>query len=193
MPEVKGELEIDYLIMPNTGAMKVSQEFDASDDAKVSDLFRFGMLMQLPYDMDKSQYYGRGPIENYSDREDCMRIGIYSDDADNQYFPYIRPQESGTKGDMRWWNQTDASGFGFKVKSCKPFYASAIHFDTEELDDGDDKDQRHSFNLKKSNSPISSSMQSILVWLVRTLGGHGLWRNIASIMAIRTSLSCSFH
>ena len=38
MPEVKGELEIDYLIMPNTGAMKVSQEFDASDDAKVSDL-----------------------------------------------------------------------------------------------------------------------------------------------------------
>ena len=41
--------------------------------------------------------------------------------------------ESGTKGDMRWWNQTDASGFGFKVKSCKPFYASAIHFDTEEL------------------------------------------------------------
>ena len=150
MPEVKGELEIDYLIMPNTGAMKVSQEFGASDDAKVSDLFRFGMLMQLPYDMDKSQYYGRGPIENYSDREDCMRIGIYSDDADNQYFPYIRPQESGTKGDMRWWNQTDASGFGFKVKSCKPFYASAIHFDTEELDDGDDKDQRHSFNLKKS-------------------------------------------
>ena len=150
MPEVKGELEIDYLIMPNTGAMKVSEEFDASDDAKVSDLFRFGMLMQLPYDMDKSQYYGRGPIENYSDREDCMRIGIYSDDADNQYFPYIRPQESGTKGDMRWWNQTDASGFGFKVKSCKPFYASAIHFDTEELDDGDDKDQRHSFNLKKS-------------------------------------------
>ena len=150
MPEVKGELEIDYLIMPNTGAMKVSQEFDASDDAKVSDLFRFGMLMQLPYDMDKSQYYGRGPIENYSDREDCMRIGIYSADADNQYFPYIRPQESGTKGDMRWWNQTDASGFGFKVKSCKPFYASAIHFDTEELDDGDDKDQRHSFNLKKS-------------------------------------------
>ena len=150
MPEVKGELEIDYLIMPNTGAMKVSQEFDASDDAKVSDLFRFGMLMQLPYDMDKSQYYGRGPIENYSDREDCMRIGIYSADADNQYFPYIRPQESGTKGDMRWWNQTDASGFGFKVKSCKPFYASAIHFDTEELDDGDDKEQRHSFNLKKS-------------------------------------------
>ena len=150
MPEVKGELKIAYLVNANTGAMKVSEDFTATEGEKVSDLFRFGMLMQLPYDMDKSQYYGRGPIENYSDREDCMRIGIYNDDADNQYFPYIRPQESGTKGGMRWWKQTDATGFGLMVKGCKPFYASAIHFDTEELDDGDDKEQRHSFDLKKS-------------------------------------------
>ena len=150
MPEVQGQMDITYVVFANTGAVKVTEDFKATEGAKVSDMFRFGMLMQMPYTMEKSNYYGRGPIENYSDREDCMRIGIYSDDADNQYFPYIRPQESGTKGDMRWWNQTDASGFGFKVKSCKPFYASAIHFDTEELDDGDDKEQRHSFDLKKS-------------------------------------------
>ena len=150
MPEVQGQMDITYVVFANTGAVKVTEDFKATEGAKVSDMFRFGMLMQMPYTMEKSNYYGRGPIENYSDRKDCMRIGVYTDDADNQYFPYIRPQESGTKGDMRWWNQTDASGFGFKVKSCKPFYASAIHFDTEELDDGDDKDQRHSFNLKKS-------------------------------------------
>ena len=150
MPEVMGKLELIYQIMPNTGAVKVTENFIATEGEKVSDLFRFGMQMQLPYEMDKSQYYGRGPIENYSDREDCMKIGIYSNDADNQYFPYVRPQESGTKGDIRWWKQTDAAGFGFMVKNCKPFYASALHFDTEELDDGDEKDQRHSFNLKKS-------------------------------------------
>ena len=150
MPEVMGKLELIYQIMPNTGAVKVTENFIATEGEKVSDLFRFGMLMQLPYEMDKSQYYGRGPIENYSDREDCMKIGIYSENADNQYFPYIRPQESGTKGDIRWWKQTDAAGFGFMVKNCKPFYASAIHFDTDELDDGDEKEQRHSFNLKKS-------------------------------------------
>ena len=150
MPEVMGKLELIYQIMPNTGAVKVTENFIATEGEKVSDLFRFGMLMQLPYEMDKSQYYGRGPIENYSDREDCMKIGIYSNDADNQYFPYVRPQESGTKGDIRWWKQTDAAGFGFMVKNCKPFYASALHFDTDELDDGDEKDQRHSFNLKKS-------------------------------------------
>ncbi len=150
MPEVKGELNITYLVMANSGAVKVTEEFIATEGEKVSDLFRFGMLMQLPYDMDKSQYYGRGPVENYSDRKACMNIGIYKDDADNQYFPYIRPQESGTKGDIRWWKQTDAAGFGLMVKDCKPFYASAIHFDTDELDDGDVKDQRHSFDLNKS-------------------------------------------
>ena len=150
MPEVQGQMDITYVVFVNTGAVKVTEDFKATEGAKVSDMFRFGMLMQMPYTMEKSNYYGRGPIENYSDRKDCMRIGVYTDDADNQYFPYIRPQESGTKSDIRWWKQTDATGLGLQVKSCTPFYASAIHFDTEELDDGDDKEQRHSFDLKKS-------------------------------------------
>ncbi len=150
MPEVQGQMDITYLVFANTGAVKVTENFKATEGAKVSDMFRFGMLLQMPYTMEKSNYYGRGPIENYSDRKDCMRIAIYNDDADNQYFPYIRPQESGTKSDIRWWKQTDATGLGLQVKSCTPFYASALHFDTEELDDGDEKEQRHSFDLKKS-------------------------------------------
>ena len=150
MPEVQGQMDITYVVFANTGAVKVTEDFKATEGAKVSDMFRFGMLMQMPYTMEKSNYYGRGPIENYSDRKDCMRIAIYSDEADNQYFPYIRPQESGTKSDIRWWKQTDATGLGLQVKSCTPFYASALHFDTEELDDGDEKEQRHSFDLKKS-------------------------------------------
>ena len=150
MPEVQGQMDITYLVFANTGAVKVTEDFKATEGAKVSDMFRFGMLLQMPYTMEKSNYYGRGPIENYSDRKDCMRIGVYTDDADNQYFPYIRPQESGTKSDIRWWKQTDATGLGLQVKSCAPFYASALHFDTEELDDGDEKEQRHSFDLKKS-------------------------------------------
>ena len=150
MPEVQGQMDITYLVFANTGAVKVTEDFKATEGAKVSDMFRFGMLLQMPYTMEKSNYYGRGPIENYSDRKDCMRIGVYTDDADNQYFPYIRPQESGTKSDIRWWKQTDATGLGLQVKSCTPFCASALHFDTEELDDGDEKEQRHSFDLKKS-------------------------------------------
>ena len=170
MPEVQGQMDITYVVFANTGAVKVTEDFKATEGAKVSDMFRFGMLMQMPYTMEKSNYYGRGPIENYSDRKDCMRIGVYTDDADNQYFPYIRPQESGTKSDIRWWKQTDATGLGLQVKSCTPFYASAIHFDTEELDDGDDKEQRHSFDLKKSKF-INLFLDSVHMGV----GGENSW------------------
>ena len=147
---VNAGLVITYLIDGKTGEIEVTENLSTSDTAKVSDMYRFGMIMQLPYAMSQSKFYGRGPIENYSDRNECMRLGIYSQDAKEQYFPYIRPQESGTKSDIRWWQQTGADGFGICIDSSKPFYASAIHFDTEELDDGDNKEQRHSTELKES-------------------------------------------
>ena len=147
---VNAGLVITYLVDGKTGEIEVTENLSTSDTAKVCDMYRFGMIMQLPYAMSQSKYYGRGPIENYSDRNECMRLGIYSQDAKEQYFPYIRPQESGTKSDIRWWKQTGADGFGICIDSSKPFYASAIHFDTEELDDGDNKKQRHSTELKES-------------------------------------------
>ena len=150
LPAVSARLTLSYLFDAVTGELKVAQSLAASDTAKVSDMFRFGMMMQLPYDMDQSLYYGRGPIENYSDRKECMRLGIYQQSADDQYYPYIRPQESGTKGDIRWWKQSSASDAGFTVFSDKPFYASALHFDLDELDEGTEKKQRHSYQLKKS-------------------------------------------
>ena len=113
-------------------------------------MFRFGLVMQLPYDMDKSQFYGRGPVENYCDRKESQRIGIYEQTADEQFYPYIRPQETGTKADMRWWNQTNAAGFGLRVSSDAPFYASALHYDIETLDDGDGKEQRHPEQMQRS-------------------------------------------
>ena len=95
MPEVQGQMDITYVVFANTGAVKVTEDFKATEGAKVSDMFRFGMLMQMPYTMEKSNYYGRGPIENYSDRKNCMRIGVYTDDADNQFLEsFIRPQEN---------------------------------------------------------------------------------------------------
>ena len=150
LPAVSAQLTLSYLFDAVTGELKVAQSLAASDTAKVSDMFRFGMMMQLPYDMDQSLYYGRGPIENYSDRKECMRLGIYQQSADDQYYPYIRPQESGTKGDIRWWKQSSASDAGFTVFSDKPFYASALHFDLDELDEGTQKKQRHSSELHKS-------------------------------------------
>ncbi len=151
MPEVNATLNITYHVYGD-GAMEVAQTMrKATADAKAPDLLRFGMVMDLPYGMDKSQYYGRGPVENYSDRDGGQWIGIYSQTADQQFYPYIRPQETGTKSDIRWWRQTDTDGFGFKVTPVGSFMdASALHYNILDLDEGPEKGQRHPQDVKKS-------------------------------------------
>ncbi|MGN1256308.1 MAG: glycoside hydrolase family 2 TIM barrel-domain containing protein, partial [Bacteroidaceae bacterium] len=142
MPEVKAKLYLSYTIDP-FGRIHVVQRMKASKDTNVSDLYRFGMRMQMPHEMDCSTYYGRGPVENYADRKSSAFIGRYTQNADEQLFPYIRPQEMGAKSDIRWWKQTTLGGRGLKVISDAPFHASALHYSVESLDDGEEKDQRH--------------------------------------------------
>ena len=149
MPEVKATLKMDYLIDAQ-GKITVTETLDVQEGAEVSNMLRFGVVMQMPYDFDHSEYYGRGPVENYADRKFSQRIGIYEQTADEQFYPYIRPQETGTKSDIRWWRQKDASGASILVQADKPFYASALHYDIETLDDGNDKEQRHSPQMPKS-------------------------------------------
>lgn len=148
---IPATLAMSYTFNGADGSLTVSQTLTPDEGASASDLFRYGVCLQLPYPMDKSDYYGRGPIENYADRSECMRIGKYSANADEQYFPYIRPQESGTKSDIRFWTQSNPEGHGLTVTSTKPFYASALHYDIAELDEGEQKDQRHSSQLTKSH------------------------------------------
>ncbi len=149
MPEVKAQLVLSYVVYPN-GEIKVNQKMTTTPGAKVSNLFRFGMVLQMPYDMDQSEYFGRGPIENYLDRRECMNISINKQSADEQFFSYIRPQESGTKTDMRWWIQSTKAGTGLRVVSDNAFSASAIHYNIDDLDDGEEKEQRHTQQVAKS-------------------------------------------
>lgn len=150
LPGVKAELEMEYSIFGN-GTIAFEMDLDADDDAKdISGMMRYGIVMQLPKDMDHSEYYGRGPVENYADRKESQCVGIYRQTADEQFYPYIRPQETGTKSDMRWWKQTDAEGRGICITSDKLFAASALHYTVEALDDGDRKEQRHVQDVRKS-------------------------------------------
>lgn len=151
MPEVNAKLRLTYKVHGD-GTIDVEQAMTkATPDAKAPNLLRFGMVMDLPYNMDKSQWYGRGPIENYSDRKLSERIGIYSLTADQQYFPYIRPQECGTKSDIRWWKQNNAEGVGMNIQPVNSWmYACALHYNIADLDEGMDKGQRHSPEVPKS-------------------------------------------
>ncbi|MCC8171913.1 MAG: DUF4981 domain-containing protein [Parabacteroides sp.] len=140
---VSAKLYLTYLIN-NQGSVLVNQKLTADKNAKVSPMFRFGMQMQMPENFGQIEYYGRGPIENYADRNNSTELGKYRQTVAEQFYPYIRPQETGTKTDIRWWKQLDKDGNGLEFVSEAPFSASALNYTIESLDDGDRKDQRHS-------------------------------------------------
>ena len=143
LPEVSAKLNLTYVIN-NEGAIKVTQKMTADKNAKVANLFRFGMQMQMPRSFDKVEYYGRGPVENYIDRKANADLGIYRQSVAEQFYSYIRPQETGTKSDLRWWKTLNVSGHGIQVVAAEPFSASALHYTIESLDEGTHKQQGHS-------------------------------------------------
>ena len=143
MPSISAKLTLTYRI-DKQGAIEVTQSMTTDKNAQVSNMFRFGMRTELNKQLANIQYYGRGPIENYADRNNCTNIGKYVQTVDEQFYSYIRPQETGTKTDIRWWNQTNKGGNGIQFVGKAPFSASALHYTMESLDDGLEKDQRHS-------------------------------------------------
>lgn len=159
MPEVRATLNVDYRIDVE-GKMVVTQSMSTTKGAEVADMFCFGMVMELPEENTVSRYYGRGPVENYVDRKESQNIGIYTQTTDEQFYPYIRPQETGKKCDVRWWEQTKTEGgqglrfVALGEDAC--FNASALNYDIEALDDGEEKEQRHSYEVEKSKYTVFS-------------------------------------
>jgi beta-galactosidase len=150
MKEVSAKLSITYLIN-NLGTVKVTQKMVTDKAAKIDNLFRFGMQMSMPKSFELIRFYGRGPIENYIDRKDATFLGIYNQTVKEQFYPYIRPQETGTKTDLRWWKQLNVAGRGLEFVAEAPFSASALNYSIASLDDGDEKDQRHSPEVPEAN------------------------------------------
>ena len=150
MKDVKAKLYLTYTIN-NKGAVKVNQRMAATQDIAVPDMFRFGIQMVMPKSFENISYYGRGPVENYIDRKDCADLGIYNQTVTEQFYSYIRPQENGNKTDIRWWKMLNEEGKGLEFVAGNPFSASALHYTIESLDDGEQKDQRHSQEVEESD------------------------------------------
>jgi len=150
MPEVNAKLRLTYQIN-NEGAVKVNQKLIAGENDEVSEMFRFGMKLEMPGNYSHIKYYGRGPGENYIDRKDAAFIGLYNQTVEEQAYAYIRPQETGTKSDVRWWAQLDEAGSGLCFKSDDVYSISALNYTIHALDDGIEKDQRHFPEVEQSN------------------------------------------
>lgn len=150
MENVKGKLEMKYTLRPD-GTLVVEEDFDADKNEKGPEMFRFGMQFQMPERFNHIEYLGRGPVETYADRKASEFIGSYSADVKDEYFEYIRPQESGNHIDIRTFSVVDkTTGEGLTFYSEAPMECSALNYLVEDLDDGMHKDKkwgRHSGDL----------------------------------------------
>jgi beta-galactosidase len=149
MPDVKATLTMTYTLTAE-GEVIVRQQLATDKEAKIMPMFRYGMQLQMPKEFDAISYYGRGPVENYIDRNSSEFLGVYGGKVQDEYYPYVRPQESGNHTDVRWFRVMNAQGEGLEFYSNAPMEASALKFLTEDLDDGLTKDKkidRHSGDL----------------------------------------------
>ena len=150
MPEVKAELMLCYRINA-AGEVAVTEKMTTDKEAKVADLFRYGMQLQMPASFSKLEYYGRGPEENYIDRHSSSFIGKYEANVKDEYYPYVRPQESGNHTDIRYFSIFNpTTGKGITFEGYAPMECSAIPYLVEDLDAGIEKEHawgQHSGDL----------------------------------------------
>lgn len=159
LPDVRCMLHVHYTVNAK-GEMQVEEvlEVDSTqvDTAAAPQspggpmLPRIGMKWFLPPGYDSVTYYGRGPWENYADRNDAAVVGIYRQEVDQLLFPYSRPQECGNRTDIRWWKITDKQGHGMMIAADSALLSiSALHYFGDDLDDGDSLQQRHMSDLPR--------------------------------------------
>jgi beta-galactosidase len=151
LPPTHATYSIQYHVLP-TGAIKVTAAIDLANK-NFPEMPRFGMRMTLPKHYDVVHYYGRGPWENYSDRNTASFLGNYYQTVKEQFVHnYIRPQENGYRTDVRWLSvYAKESNEGVTITGLQPICFSALPYTTEDLDAGNTKKQRHPSDLNERN------------------------------------------
>lgn len=135
LEEVNTHFHTTYTIFGN-GIVEIDNHLEASSTEK-TDIPRVGMNFALPGNFQHLTYFGRGPWENYSDRNVSSFVGLYEGNASEQYVPYVRPQENGSKTDVRWAALTDSDGNGLLTIGKTPrqgFTMTAMPYLTEDFD-----------------------------------------------------------
>jgi len=153
-----GVLEVCYRLAPgniyrmsfaldDSGALAVEGEYTALDTlVKAGELPRIGMRFRIPAEYRHVSYIGRGPGENYSDRNRGSFVGQYETTADEMYFPYVRPQENGHRTDVRKLSLTDEKGRGLDISAVGTFEFNALRNSVEDFDSEENKDRPYQWN-----------------------------------------------
>ena len=117
----------------SAGRINVVQTIEPDDN--LPNLPRFGMVIELPIQFDNMTWFGRGPHESYWDRKSGAKIDLYTGKVADQYHPYVRPQETGNKTDVRWAAFTDDLGSGIMIRG-DTLSVNATHFRITDFDNG---------------------------------------------------------
>jgi beta-galactosidase len=153
----KIDISVEYLLGKSLIPCKVTYAIYGSADIIISveidpgsgelpELPRFGMNMKIPVEFSNVKWYGRGPFENYWDRHTAAFVGVYERKVDEMGFPYLRPQETGTRTDIRWMSLTGEDGTGLLISGLPVISASALLYTTSQLDYTDNR-FRHTVDL----------------------------------------------
>lgn len=134
------------------GKIEVSNNFEAlKDEYKM--ILRMGNDLELPKSLDTFEWYGRGPWESYQDRKTSAMVSVYKGAVKDQYHPYVRPQESGNKTDVRWAKVSNGRNRGIKISFVnKLLNVSALPYSWEQLYPSSQKGQEHSALLEPGGS-----------------------------------------
>ena len=138
---VRGESGHD-LHVNKDGSLTIDAKHQALSD-ELPEMMRFGMIMTLPNEMDDFIWYGRGPHENYIDRNQETFMGIWNGKVGEQAFAYYRPQETGNKTNVRWLILKNKTGKGIEIRGNQPLSVSATNYKPVDLDPGMTKKQQH--------------------------------------------------
>jgi beta-galactosidase len=128
------------------GSGDVILDVEFAPQGTLPSLPRVGLQMTLPGAYNTFTWYGRGPHESYVDRQEGACVGLYSGSVDEQYEPYIMPQENGNKTDVRWVALTNEEGLGLLAVGRPWLNVSAHHFTTENLTEA-----RHTYELERQD------------------------------------------
>ena len=118
-------------------------------EMQLPEMPRFGMQLRLPAGFDTMSWFGRGPWETYWDRRSAAFVGFYRGSVAEQYHAYIRPQEYGNKSDVRWVALRNRAGWGLQAVGELCLNVSAGQFDIADFENGPEKENRHTVDLKK--------------------------------------------
>lgn len=93
----------------------------------LADLPRVGTVLELVPGFEALEWFGRGPHECYPDRRRGAMVGSWRSTVSAMYTPYVRPQESGGRADVRWLTLADGAGRTLRFTLAQPGQISAIH------------------------------------------------------------------